>query len=107
LHYVQLMMDMGYLSEMLRGEYGNLDVREVYSAKLGETDVEILEVSAEGEKFIAMFQSVPVKEDLYKWSIIITSAHNTRTLKGMDSLDGIKLALKSSIDAMMAGMKGE
>ncbi|WP_148883804.1 hypothetical protein [Thermococcus aciditolerans] len=95
---------MGYLSDMLSKEYGNLEVREVYSTKLGETDVEILEASVEGEKFIAMFQSVPVKENLYKWSIIITSAHNTRTLKGMDTLDGIKLALKSSIDAMMAGM---
>ncbi|WP_168188347.1 hypothetical protein [Thermococcus indicus] len=42
-----------------------------------------------------------------KWSIIITSAHNTRTLKGMDTLDGIKLALKSSIEAMMAGMRWE
>ncbi|NJE30153.1 hypothetical protein E3E38_03690 [Thermococcus sp. 18S1] len=95
---------MGYLSDMLSKEYGNLDVREVYSTKLGETDVEILEASVGGEKFIAMFQSVPVKENLYKWSIIITSAHNTRTLKGMDTLDGIKLALKSSIEAMMAGM---
>ncbi|CAD5245346.1 hypothetical protein [Thermococcus camini] len=95
---------MGYLSDMLSKEYGNLEVREVYSTKLGETDVEILEVSVGGEKFIAMFQSVPVKENLYKWSIIITSAHNTRTLKGMDTLEGIKLALKSSIEAMMAGM---
>ncbi|WP_232462051.1 hypothetical protein [Thermococcus siculi] len=100
-------MDMGYLFDMLRGEYENLDVKEVYSAKLGDTDVEILEVSSGDEKFVAMFQSVPVKEDLYKWSIIITSAHNTRTIKGMDSLDGIKLALKSSIDAMVAGMRGE
>ncbi|ASJ08205.1 hypothetical protein A3L11_02765 [Thermococcus siculi] len=98
---------MGYLFDMLRGEYENLDVKEVYSAKLGDTDVEILEVSSGDEKFVAMFQSVPVKEDLYKWSIIITSAHNTRTIKGMDSLDGIKLALKSSIDAMVAGMRGE
>ena len=98
---------MGYLFNMLESEYGSLAVREVYSSKIGNTDVEILEVSVGDEKFIAMFQSVPVKENLYKWSIIITSAHNTRTLKGMDSPDGIKLALKSSIDAMVKGISGE
>ena len=98
---------MGYLSDILRDEYGNLEVREVYSSMLGSTEVEIVEVNSGGEKFIAMFQSIPVKEDLYKWSLIITSPHNTRTLKGMDGLKGIKLALKSSIDAMVRGIKGE
>ncbi|WP_099209440.1 hypothetical protein [Thermococcus henrietii] len=98
---------MGYLSDVLRNEYGNLEVREVYTSKLGETDVEIVEVSSGGEKFIAMFQSVPVKDGLYKWSLIITSAHNTRTIKGMDRLDAINLALRSSIDAMIKGIEGE
>ena len=98
---------MGYLSEILQREYCDLTVREVYSSKLGETDVEILEVSTGDETFVAMFQSIPVKDNLYKWSIIITSAHNTRTLKGMDDLKGIELALKSSIDAMVRGIKGK
>lgn len=96
---------MGFLSETLREGYKDLAVREVYSAKLGDMDVEILEVSAGDEKFITMFQSVPVRENLYRWSLIMTSAYNTRTLKGMDTLDGIKLALKSSVDAMLSGIK--
>ncbi len=45
-----------------------------------------------------MFQSSLVKDDIY-WSLIITSPNNTRTLKGMDKEDGIKLAIRSSIDA--------
>ncbi|ASJ11421.1 hypothetical protein [Thermococcus thioreducens] len=96
---------MGYLSETLMKEYGDLTVRDVYSTKLGDTDVEIIEVSKDGKKFIAMFQSRKVKENLFRWSLIITSARHTRTLKGMDPLDGITLALKSSIDAMIAGME--
>ena len=52
-----------------------------------------------------MFQSRLLKEGIFKWSLIITSPNNTRTLTGMDSLDGIRLALKSSIDAMMSGME--
>ncbi|NJE54412.1 hypothetical protein [Thermococcus sp. 21S9] len=98
---------MGYLSDILKDEYGNLEVREVYSSRLGDTEVEIVEVSSGAEKFIAMFQSIPMKEGIYKWSLIITSAHNTRTIKGMDDLDGIKLALRSSVDAMIKGIKGE
>jgi len=98
---------MGYLSDVLRDEYSGLDVREVYSSKLGNTDVEIVEVSSGGEKFIAMFQSTPVKDGIYRWSLIITSAHNTRTIKGMDRLDAINLALRSSVDAMIKGIKGE
>jgi len=98
---------MGYLSDILRNEYGNLEVREIYASKLGETDVEIVEVDSDGEKFVAMFQSIPVKDGLYRWSLIITSAHNTRTIKGMDRLDAINLALKSSIDAMIKGIRGE
>ena len=97
---------MGHLSEILRKEYGDLTVRDVYSTKLGDTDVEIVEVSKDGERFIAMFQSREVKENLFRWSLIITSAKHTRTLKGMDSLDGIILVLKSSIDAMVVGMEG-
>ncbi|WP_297417746.1 hypothetical protein [Thermococcus sp.] len=96
---------MGYFSEMLQGEYGNLDVKEVYRSKLGETDVEIVEVSAGKKRFIAMFQSSPLKDDVYRWSLIITSPNNTRTLKGMDKEKGIKLAIRSSIDAMMEGME--
>ncbi|ASJ01554.1 hypothetical protein [Thermococcus gorgonarius] len=74
--------------------------------KLGNTDVEIVEVSIENEKFIAMFQSSPLKNNLYKWSLIITSPNNTRTLKGMDDEKGINLAIKSSIEAMIKGIKG-
>ncbi|WP_297437306.1 hypothetical protein [Thermococcus sp.] len=96
---------MGYLADMLRAEYENLLVKDVYTSKLGDTDVEILEVSLGEQKFIAMFQSRPLKEGIFRWSLIITSPNNTRTLKGMDPLDGIKLALKSSIDAMMKGME--
>ncbi len=96
---------MGYFSEMLQEEYGNLNVKEVYRSKLGETDVEIVEVSAGEKKFIAMFQSSPLKGDVYQWSLIITSPNNTRTLKGMDNEKGIKLAIRSSIDAMMEGME--
>ncbi|WP_297500889.1 hypothetical protein [Thermococcus sp.] len=98
---------MGYLSDVLRNEYSNLEVREVYSSKLGDTDVEIVEVSSGGEKFIAMFQSNPVKNGIYKWSLIITSSHNTRTIKGMDRINSINLALRSSIEAMLKGIKGE
>ena len=98
---------MGYLSDILKDEYNNLKVREVYSSKLGNTDVEIVEVSSGDEKFIAMFQSIPVRDGLYKWSLIITSAHNTRTIKGMDRIDAIKLALRSSVDAMVKGIRGE
>jgi hypothetical protein len=96
---------MGYFSEMLQKEYGNLDVKEIYRAKLGETDVEIVEVSAEGNKFIATFQSSPLKDGVYRWSLIITSPNNTRTLKGMDKEEGIKLAIRSSIDAMLKRME--
>jgi hypothetical protein len=96
---------MGYLADMLRAEYEDLVVKDVYTSKLGDTDVEILEVSSGEQKFIAMFQSRPLKEGIFRWSLIITSPNNTRTLKGMDPLDGIKLALKSSIDAMMKGME--
>ena len=98
---------MGYLSDVLKSEYSNLEVREVYSSKLGDTDVEIVEVSSGGEKFIAMFQSSPVRDGIYKWSLIVTSAHNTRTMKGMDRLEDINLALRSSIEAMIRGIKGE
>jgi len=96
---------MGYLADTLRSEYENLVVRDVYTSKLGDTDVEILEVSSGDRKFIAMFQSRPLKKGVFKWSLIITSPNNTRTLRGMDPIDGIKLALKSSIDAMMKGME--
>ncbi len=96
---------MGYLLDILRSEYESLVVKDIYTSKLGDTDVEILEVSAGERKFIAMFQSRPLKEDIYKWSLIITSPNNTRTLRGMDPVAGIKLALKSSIDAMMKGME--
>jgi len=96
---------MGFLADTLRKEYQDLVVRDVYTSKLGDTDVEILEVSSGDKKFIAMFQSRPLKEGIYRWSLIITSPNNTRTLRGMDPLNGIKLALKSSIDAMMKGME--
>ncbi len=96
---------MGYLGEMLREGYENLVVRDVYTTKLGDTDVEIVEVSTNDRRFIAMFQSRPLKEGIFKWSLIITSPNNTRTLKGMDPVSGIKLALKSSIEAMMRGME--
>ena len=98
---------MGYLSDILKNEYSNLEVRDIYSSRLGDTEVEILEVESGDEKFIAMFQSIPVKEGIHRWSLIVTSAHNTRTIKGMDSLEGIKLALRSSVDAMIAGIKGK
>ncbi|ACJ17169.1 hypothetical protein TON_1679 [Thermococcus onnurineus NA1] len=96
---------MGCLSDRLREEYKDLQIKEVYATKLGDTDIEILEVSKDGQKFIAMFQSRLLKDGIFQWSLIITSANNTRTIKGLDPMDGIKLALKSSIDAMIAGMK--
>jgi len=98
---------MGYLSDILKDEYSGLKVREVYSSKMGDADVEIVEVSSGDEKFIAMFQSAPVRDGLYRWSLIITSAYNSRTMKGMDRLDAIRLALRSSVDAMVKGMRGE
>ncbi|NJE85475.1 hypothetical protein E3E23_06510 [Thermococcus sp. CX2] len=96
---------MGHLSDRLREEYKDLQIKEVYATKLGDTDIEILEVSKDEQKFIAMFQSRLLKDGIFQWSLIITSANNTRTIKGLDPMDGIKLALKSSIDAMIAGMK--
>jgi len=36
---------MGYLSDILKDEYNNLKVREVYSSKLGNTDVEIVRLA--------------------------------------------------------------
>lgn len=96
---------MGHLSDRLQEEYRDLQIKEVYATKLGDTDIEILEVSKDEQKFIAMFQSRLLKDGIFQWSLIITSANNTRTIKGLDPTDGIKLALKSSIDAMIAGMK--
>ena len=100
-----MVIGVGHFSKMLQEEYSGLDVREIYKTKIGSTEVEIVEVSKGENKFIAMFQSSLVKDGIYKWSLIITSPNNTRTLKGMDREEGIKLALRSSIDAMMKGME--
>ncbi|WP_237702809.1 hypothetical protein [Thermococcus barophilus] len=96
---------MGYFAEMLKREFEELNVEEVYTTKLGNRDIEILEVSVYGTKFLAMFQSEEKKHGLYLWSLIITSANNTRTIQGMDKLDTLKMRIKENVRAIMEGME--
>ncbi|MBC7108959.1 MAG: hypothetical protein H5T41_09305 [Methanomassiliicoccales archaeon] len=95
---------MGEFAEMLKREFGGLEVKEIYSTKLGERNIEILEVEAGGSKFLVMFQAEPKKHDLHRWSLIITSANNTRTIQGMDTLDTLKMRIKENVRAIIEGL---
>ena len=96
---------MGYFAEMLKREFERLDVKDIYTTKLGNRNIEILEVSVYDTKFLAMFQSEERKHGLYLWSLIITSANNTRTIQGMDKLDTLKMRIKENVRAIMEGME--
>ncbi|NJE08421.1 hypothetical protein E3E31_07775 [Thermococcus sp. M39] len=96
---------MGYFAEMLKREFEELDVKDIYTTKLGSRDIEILEVSACDTKFLAMFQSEEKKHGLYLWSLIITSANNTRTIRGIDRLETLKMRIKENVRAIVEGMK--
>ncbi|MBO8175283.1 MAG: hypothetical protein H0Z18_08495 [Thermococcus sp.] len=96
---------MGYFAEMLKGEFEELDVKDIYTTKLGNRNIEILEVSVYDTKFLAMFQSEEKKHGLYLWSLIITSANNTRTIRGIDLLDTLKMRIKENVRAIMEGME--
>lgn len=96
---------MGYFAEMLKREFERLDVKDIYTTKLGSRNIEILEVSVYDTKFLAMFQSEERKHGLYLWSLIITSANNTRTIQGMDKLDTLKMRIKENVRAIMEGME--
>ncbi len=96
---------MGYFAEMLKREFERLDVKDIYTTKLGNRNIEILEVSVYDTKFLAMFQSEERKHGLYLWSLIITSANNTRTIQGMDRLDTLKMRIKENVRAIMEGME--
>lgn len=97
---------MGYFKDILRESFGNLKVKEVYSTALGNRNVEILEVEVDNGRFLAMFQSEEKKHDLYLWSLIITSAKNTRTIQGMDRMDTLKLRIRDNIKSIMEGIEG-
>jgi len=43
---------LGKFAEMLRREFGGLETREIYSTKLGDRSVEIIEVEAKGSRFL-------------------------------------------------------
>lgn len=96
---------MGYFAEMLEREFERLDVKDIYTTKLGSRNIEILEVSVYDTKFLAMFQSEERKHGLCLWSLIITSANNTRTIQGMDKLDTLKMRIKENVRAIMEGME--
>jgi len=96
---------MGYFLDMLKEEFGNLKVNEVYSTELGERSVEILEVLVGKERFLAMFQSEEKKGGIYLWSLIITSARNTRTIRGMDDMKGMKMRIKANIKSIIEGIE--
>ncbi|AIF68533.1 hypothetical protein PAP_00430 [Palaeococcus pacificus DY20341] len=95
---------MGYFLDMLREEFKDLKVNEIYSTQLGNRSVEILEVSAENWRFLAMFQSEEKKGGVYLWSLIITSPKNTRTIQGMDRMDTLKLRIRDNIKSMIEGL---
>jgi len=95
---------MGEFTEMLKREFGGLEAREIYSTKLGNRSVEILEVEAKGSRFLVMFQDEPKKHDIHRWSLIITSANNSRTIQGMDKLDTLKMRIKENVRAIIEGL---
>lgn len=96
---------MGYFAEMLKREFEELDVKDIYTTKLGSRDIEILEVSGYDTKFLAMFQSEEKKHGIYLWSLIITSANNTRTIRGLDKLNTLKMRIKENVRAILEGME--
>lgn len=95
---------MGEFAEMLEREFGGLKTNEIYSTKLGNRSIEILEVEAKGSKMLVMFQDEPMKHDLHRWSLIITSAKNTRTIQGMDKIDTLKMRIKENVRSILEGM---
>jgi len=96
---------MGYFADILKEEFKEMNVREIYSTRLGKRDIEILEVDVDGEKFLAMFQSEEKKHGLYLWSVILTSANNTRTIQGRDNMNTLKLRIRENIKAIVQGIK--
>ncbi|WP_461865018.1 hypothetical protein [Thermococcus sp.] len=98
------MNNVGYFLEMLKEEFGDFEVNEIYSTELGERNVEILEVFVDKERFLAMFQSEKKKGGIYLWSLIITSAKNTRTIRGMDNMEGMKMRIKANIKSIIEGI---
>ncbi|AHF81235.1 hypothetical protein [Thermococcus paralvinellae] len=96
---------MGYFAEMLKREFKELDVKDIYTTKLGSRDIEILEATAHDTKFPAMFQSEEKKYGIYLWSLIITSTNNTRTIRGLDKLDTLKMRIKENVRAIVEGME--
>jgi|Deesub1362B_J571_1020462.scaffolds.fasta_scaffold00012_7 DUF971 family protein len=98
---------MGYFADILKEEFKEMNVREIYSTRLGKRDIEILEVDVDGEKFLAMFQSEEKKHGLYLWSVILTSANNTRTIQGRDNMNTLKLRIRENIKAIVQGIKKE
>jgi len=95
---------MGDFAEMLEREFSGLKTKEIYSTKLGDRSIEIIEVENKGSKFLVMFQDEPKKHGLHRWSLIITSANNTRTIQGMDKLDTLKMRIKENVRAIMEGL---
>ena len=95
---------MGKFAEMLEREFSGLKTKEIYSTKLGGRSIEIIEVEAKGSKFLVMFQDEPRKHELHRWSLIITSANNTRTIQGMDKLDTLKMRIKENVRSIIEGM---
>jgi len=95
---------MGEFAEMLEREFSGLNTKEIYSTKLGDRSIEIIEVENKGSKFLVMFQDEPKKHELHRWSLIITSANNTRTIQGMDKLDTLKMRIKENVRAIMEGL---
>ncbi|WP_456326751.1 hypothetical protein [Palaeococcus sp. (in: euryarchaeotes)] len=103
--YTKTVNNMGYFLNMLKEEFGNLKVNEIYSTKLGGRSVEILEVLMDKGRFLAMFQSEEKKGGVYLWSLIITSAKNTRTIRGMDRMDSMKMRIKDNIKSIIEGIE--
>ncbi|ACS91001.1 hypothetical protein [Thermococcus sibiricus] len=95
---------MGEFAEMLEREFGGLKTHKIYSTQLGNRSIEILEVEAKGSKLLVMFQDEPMKHDLRKWSLIITSAKNTRTIQGMDKVDTLKMRINENVRSILEGM---
>ncbi|WP_245612492.1 hypothetical protein [Palaeococcus ferrophilus] len=100
------MNKVGYFRDILEESFGNLRVKEVYSTTLGNRNVEILEVEVDKGRFLAMFQSEEKKHGLYLWSLIITSANNTRTIQGMDRMDTLELRIRDNIKSIIEGIEG-
>ena len=96
---------MGYFADILKEEFKEMNVREIYSTRLGKRDIEILEVDVDGEKFLAMFQSEEKKHGLYLWTVILTSANNTRTIQRRDNMNTLKLRIRENIKAIVQGIK--